>query len=65
MFPSVCVFSYGRLKRKRFKKEKQIFLITQCAKMEAIESLDKECSALGGLFQQVVNEMKVRQIYFF
>ena len=29
--------------------------------MEAIESLDKECSALGGLFQQVVNDMKVRQ----
>ena len=28
--------------------------------MEAIESLDKECSALGGLFQQVVNDMKVR-----
>jgi hypothetical protein len=26
--------------------------------MESIESLDKECSALGGLFQQVVNEMK-------
>jgi len=26
--------------------------------MEAIESLDKECSALGGLFQQVVNDMK-------
>ena len=32
------------------------------ANMEAIESLDKECSALGGLFQQVVNDMKVRQI---
>ena len=29
--------------------------------MEAIESLDKECSALGGLFQQVVNDMKVRK----
>lgn len=26
--------------------------------MEAIEGLDKECSALGGLFQQVVNDMK-------
>ena len=33
--------------------------------MEAIESLDKECSALGGLFQQVVNDMKVRPNYFF
>ena len=32
--------------------------------MEAIESLDKECSALGGLFQQVVNDMKVRIIFF-
>ena len=29
--------------------------------MESIESLDKECSALGGLFQQVVNDMKVRK----
>lgn len=28
--------------------------------MEAVECLDKECSALGGLFQQVVNDMKVR-----
>jgi hypothetical protein len=28
--------------------------------METIESLDKECSALGGLFQQVINDMKVR-----
>ena len=26
--------------------------------MEAIESLDKECSALGGLYQQVINDMK-------
>lgn len=26
--------------------------------METIDSLDKECSALGGLFQQVVNDMK-------
>ena len=32
--------------------------------MEAIESLDKECSALGGLFQQVVNDMKVRNFIF-
>ena len=29
--------------------------------MEAIEGLDKECSALGGLFQQVINDMKVRR----
>ncbi len=29
------------------------------ASIEVIESLDKECSALGGLFQQVVNDMKV------
>jgi len=28
--------------------------------MESLDSLDKECSALGGLFQQVVNDMKVR-----
>jgi len=27
-------------------------------KMEAIESIDRECAALGGLFQQVVNDMK-------
>ena len=33
--------------------------------MEAIEGLDKECSALGGLFQQVVNDMKVRKVYFY
>ena len=33
--------------------------------MEAIESLDKECSALGGLFQQVVNDMKVRVLNFY
>ena len=33
--------------------------------MEAIESLDKECSALGGLFQQVVNDMKVRVLIFY
>jgi len=26
--------------------------------MEAIESIDRECAALGGLFQQVVNDMK-------
>ena len=31
--------------------------------MESIESLDKECSALGGLFQQVVNDMKVGTIF--
>ena len=30
--------------------------------MEAVECLDKECSALGGLFQQVVNDMKVRLV---
>ena len=28
--------------------------------MESLEVLDKECSALGGLFQQVVTDMKVR-----
>jgi len=28
------------------------------ANMEAIESIDRECAALGGLFQQVVNDMK-------
>jgi len=26
--------------------------------MEAIEAIDRECAALGGLFQQVVNDMK-------
>ena len=58
------MFSYGRINKKILKRITNLFN-TQCAKMEAIESLDKECSALGGLFQQVVNEMKVRQISFF
>ena len=31
--------------------------------MESIEAIDKECSALGGLFQQVVNDMKVRNCF--
>ena len=26
--------------------------------------LDKECNALGGLFQQIVNEMKVGKVFF-
>ena len=26
----------------------------------SLESIDKECSALAGLFQQTVNDMKVR-----
>lgn len=28
------------------------------------DNLDKECNALGGLFQQIVNEMKVRSVLF-
>ena len=28
--------------------------------LEALELIDKECNSLGGLFQQIVNEMKVR-----
>lgn len=31
--------------------------------MEAV--IEKECSALGGLFQTVIGDMKVRQINFF
>ena len=46
------------------KKIKSVFTRVKKANMEAIESLDKECSALGGLFQQVVNDMKVRQDIF-
>ena len=46
------------------KKIKSVFTRVKKASMEAIESLDKECSALGGLFQQVVNDMKVRQDIF-
>ena len=38
--------------------------VTSVASEElTLESLDKECSALGGLFQQVVNDMKVRKSY--
>ena len=33
--------------------------------MEGLEVLDKECSALGGLFQQIVNDMKVRDRTYF
>ena len=28
------------------------------------DNLDKECNALGGLFQQIINEMKVRGLGF-
>ena len=28
--------------------------------VEIDDDLDKECSALGGLFQQIISEMKVR-----
>ena len=30
-----------------------------------LENMDKECSALAGLFQQTVNDMKVRFIFNF
>ena len=40
--------------------------VTSVASEElTLESLDKKCSALGGLFQQVVNDMKVRKSYNF
>ena len=29
-----------------------------------LENLDKECSALAGLFQQTVNDMKVRLCFY-
>ena len=29
-----------------------------------VAALDKECSALSALFQQIINEMKVCDIYF-
>ena len=29
--------------------------------VEIENNLDKECSALGGLFQQIISEMKVRE----
>ena len=31
--------------------------------VEIDDDLDKECSALGGLFQQIISEMKVRLKY--
>ena len=30
-----------------------------------VAAMDKECSALSALFQQIINEMKVCDIYFF
>lgn len=29
-----------------------------------VESVEKECGALGGLFQAIVNDMKVRRLCF-
>ena len=33
--------------------------------METLPSLDRDCSALAGLFQIIVNEMKVRIQFIF
>ena len=30
-----------------------------------VAAMDKECSALSALFQQIINEMKVGDIYIF
>lgn len=38
-------------------------IVLQPTTMEVIQTLDQDCSALAGLFQMVVNDMKVSKLH--
>lgn len=49
-------FSFSSLGGKKFEED----FFRACGKMDA--GIEKECSALGGLFQLIMNDMKVRNL---